>query len=156
MAINFTEILAKTVGSAPEPKPLPSGSYTGTINGVPTCRAVTTKEGDKAVATFTIAITEAMDDVDETELTEAGGLRRNDGEPKSLRADFWLDESSLYKLDQFLAGFGFASDSGKSYQDVFEELAGRDVELAVELDEYTTKKGDQRRVNNIKRIHAAA
>lgn len=154
--VDFTAILGKQVGTAPEPKPLPSGTYMGVVEGLPTSRIVNTKEGPKGVLTVTVGITEAMDDVDEGSLAEAGGLLRNDGNRKTIRADFWLDEGSLFRLDQFLAGFGWTADSGKTYQDALEELPGKEVTVALESREYQTKSGETRTATDVKRIHANA
>ena len=72
MAINFSEILSKQVGSAPEPKPLPQGTYSGVITKRPDPVTIKTKEGEKGQLYFTIRLTEAQEDVDQDALLEAG------------------------------------------------------------------------------------
>lgn len=153
-SIDFTAILGKQVGTAPEPKPLPSGTYVGVIKGVPKGRLVKTKEGEKPILTVTIGVTEAMEDVDQEALSESGGLLRNDGEAKQVRADFWLDENSLYRLDQFLATFGYNADSGRPYTEVLEELPGREVTVAVVTEDYTNNRGETRTATNVSKIFA--
>lgn len=148
--IDFSEILSKQVGSAPEPKAIPEGTYFGEIVGVPTLRAQQTKEGEKAIATVTIALNEPGDDVDTDSLSEAGGLMLSNGEPKRVRKDFWLAEDSLYQLDRFLKSMGVEGN----YQEAFEQLPGREVIAYVTLDEYQTKSGDSRSVNNVSRLFA--
>jgi len=148
--IDFTDIMNKQVGSAPAPKPLPEGTYHGEIVGVPTLRTVATKEGDKPIATITIALTETGDDVAEDDLAEAGGLVNNSGEPKRIRHDYWLTEDSLWRFDQLFESLGI---QGASYAEAGEQLAGRAVTLYVKLDTYEGK-GGTRTVNNVQRLIA--
>ena len=155
MSVDFTAILGRQVGSAPEPKPLPSGTYRGTIKELPKSRIVKTKEGEKGILAFQIALNEAGDDVDSDLLAESGGLLRNDGEAKTVRAEFWLEEPSMYLLDRFMAGLGFGPESGKAYQEAFEEVPGMSVEVLLETRSYQTKSGEQRTTTEVKRIHAA-
>jgi len=153
--IDYSEILGKQVGSAPEPKPLPEGTYTGVISGLPKPRTISTKEGEKGLISFKIAITEAMTDVDEDLLAESGGLRRNDGQPRQVTKDFWLDEASMYQLDRFLAtlGYGAETNPGKSYTDIFEELDGKEVTFEIANRTYT-QNGEEKTVADVKRIFA--
>lgn len=148
--IDFTEIMTKQVGSAPAPKPVPEGTYHGEIVGVPTLRTVQTKEGEKPIATITIAMTEAGDDVAEDELSEAGGLLTANGEPKRIRHDYWLTEDSLWRYDQLFENLGISEGS---YADAGEQLAGRAVTLFIKVDTYTGKNGE-RTVNNVQRLIA--
>lgn len=150
--VDFTAILSKQVGSAPQPKPLPDGTYTGVIEGLPTSRPVKTKEGEKPVLTVTVGIGEAMDDVDPEALEAAGGLMKANGERKTIRSDFWLDENSLWVFDRFLESCGFGADSGKTYQEVLEELPGKEVTINIEQETYTAKGGGERTAIRVKRI----
>lgn len=151
---DFSSILNLQVGSAPEPKAIPEGTYYGVIAKLPEIRKVTTKEGDKPVCSVTFALNEPGEDVDTDALSEAGGLMRQDGEPKTVRRDFWLDEESRYQFDRFLAGFGFTADSGKSYLDVFAELPGMNVQCYIEQRTYEAKGGGSRTVNEVKTAFA--
>lgn len=132
MSIDFSAILGKQVGTAPEPKPLPAGTYTAIISELPKPGERKTQEGPKGIVTVTFALQEAMDDVDQDELASAGGLLRSDGAAKTLKMDFWLTENSLFLLDRFLASAGFNKDSGKTYTEAFEDLLNREVTLSVE------------------------
>lgn len=152
--VNFSAILGKTVGTAPEPKPLPEGTYTGIISSLPQSRGQKTKDGMKGILSIQVSLTEAMDDVDQTALQECGGLLRPDGDAKTVRSDFWLTEDALYILDRFLAGFGFSEEAGKSYAEALEELPGKEVTLSIALREYTPPGGEARQVNDVKRIFA--
>lgn len=154
--IDFTAILGKQVGSAPEPKPLPEGTYTGTISSVPVTRTVHNKKEnrDSPVLTLTIDMGDALDDVDVEELTAAGGLRRNDGEPKKMKYDFFLDESSMYQYDRFLETFGYSEAEAKTYEEANLELVGREVTMAVVQRTYKDRSGATRVANDIQRIFA--
>ena len=151
--IDFSAILGRQVGTAPEPKPLPAGTYIGVIDGLPKARAQNTKEGPKGILTVTFKLIEAMDNVDENELAEAGGLRRQDGEAKTMKLDFWLEDNSLFILDRFMASFGFNAESGKTFVEAFEELPGKEVVLEIERRSYT-KDGETRTISDIKRAVA--
>lgn len=149
--IDFSDILNTQIGSAPVPQPLPSGTYNGVISGVPTFRDVKTKEGEKVVATVTVAITDADEDVDPDDLEAAGGLRRADGGAKTIRAEFWLDDNSRYQFERFLAAMGLQG----SYNEALPQLPGKEVTAIVERREYTTNSGEVRVVNDVKRLYAA-
>lgn len=149
--VDFTEILSKQVGSAPAPKPLPPGTYIGVVEGLPQVRPVTMKDGTtKGVLGVQVALTEPGDDVDEDALQEAGGLVRDSGSRRTVRADFWLDEDSLWQLDRFLGGFGLED---MTYTDAFQELAGKSVVVVMEQRTYESK-GQMRTVTEAKRVFA--
>ena len=157
--VDFSEILNRQAGTAETPKALPQGTYYGTIMGRPTSRKVDTKEGPKGVLTFKFALNEAGEDVDADDLEAAGGLRTHSGEAKTVRQDFWLSDESLHYLDTFVSGFGFEKNAeggfGKSYKEIFEELVGKDVTIALEQRTYTPKGGGEERVTNeVKRVFA--
>lgn len=130
--MDFTGILGQEVGSAPQPTPVPVGTYIGQIDGLPKTRAVTRKDGSTVgILTVSIGLTEPGEDVSAEELEEAGGLIRN-GKPRTVRADFWQDTEAekgwSWQLDSFLAGFGFTDGS---YAQAFEELPGRQVTVLI-------------------------
>jgi hypothetical protein len=150
MSIDFSAILGKQVGNAPEPKPLPSGTYTAIISELPKPVERKTKEGPKGVVSVHFAIQEAMDDVDQDLLAEAGGLRKSDGTAKTMKMDFWLTENSLFILDRFMASAGFDKESGKTYTEAFEDLVNREVTLAVEQRSYTNQGGQEVIVADVK------
>lgn len=147
---DFSSILNQQIGSAQAPQPLPSGTYHGTIDGMPTTRVANTKEGSKGILAININLTEADSDVDETELALAGGLLRNDGKPKNVRAEFWLTEDALYIFDNFLSGFKLEGNR----QEALPELTGRDVTVALERRNYTDKNDVERTVTDVRRVFA--
>lgn len=131
--VSFEDLLNQNVGSAPQPKPVPVGTYLGKIDGLPKIRPVNRKDGTiVGIVTINIALEEAGEDVDSDELEEAGGLVRN-GKARTVRSDFWQDTDSggqgwSWQLDAFLAGFGLEN---MSYTAAFQELVGRDVTVSI-------------------------
>lgn len=157
--VDFSKILEAQSGSAAEPKKLPQGTYFGTLAAVPTTRVVKTKEGERGLLRFKFDLNDAGDDVDPDELGEAGGLRTPSGTAVSVYAEFWLDTDGgpTYGMDQFLRTFqveGFGE--GKSYSDVFKEIVGREVVIALTKETQTGRDGQTFVKNEVKRAHAAS
>lgn len=155
--VDFSAILSLQVGSAPEPKPLPNGTYVGRIASLPSISDRQTKEGVKMIVSFAVDLAEPMDDVDQDELATAGGLLRSNGDAKQVRREVWIDpadKESRYPLDQLLAGFGYTAASKMDYTAVFEELPGREVIVAIERREYSKRDGTTGQTTDVKRMHA--
>lgn len=156
--VDFASILGKTAGTAEAPKPLPSGTYFGSVSGrgVPVTKK--TKEGEKGVVRFTFALGEAGEDVDADELENAGGLRKKDGSAKTVVREYWLTPDAMFIFDQFLEGFGYERDGdggfGKTYDEIIQEIEGRDVTLSLELNEFDRKDGTKGVNNEVKRVFA--
>lgn len=148
--LDFSEILNQQVGSAPKPKPIPEGTYFGTIAGIPTNRIANTKEGEKPIVAFNLALTEPGDDVNQDDLAEAGGLLSPSGDAKRVRKDFWLTDDSRHQLDTFLENLGITG----SYVEAFQAVPGREVMVYITLDSFQSKSGEERQVNNVTRIFA--
>lgn len=151
MKIDFASLLDIPVGSAPVPSPVPEGTYKGQIEGVPKLSERHTKAGTKGILTVMVSLQEAGDDVDEAELAECGGLTRDNGDPKRVGKDFWIDSESLYQLDQFIATFGFGPDI--SLKDALKELPNRSVTVYVVQDTFTAKGGGEVTNNKVKTIY---
>lgn len=153
MKVDFSEILNKEVGSAPQPKPVPAGTYIGTIDGLPKIVERNTKNGTKGILQVVVGLSEAGEDVDETELTECGGLVLDGGGRKKVRAEFWLEEDSMWQLDNFLATFGWVAGAGQSYQAALEELPGKEVKIGVIVDSFESN-GVTKTNNKVKGIYS--
>lgn len=151
--IDYTELLRLQVGTAPVPKPVPEGLYYGQIDGVPKVVSRKTKNGDVGVAQIKANLFEAGDDVDQDALAESGGLVSENNQRRSVIKEFWLVPDQLYQLDAFLAGFGFTAESGQSYLDAFNALAGQAVAVTVTVREYD-QNGSTRVVNDVKKMIA--
>lgn len=150
MKVDYSEVLGKKVGSAPQPKPVPSGTYIGTIDGLPKIVERNTKNGVKGILQVVVALGEAGEDVDTTELEECGGLVLDGGGRKKVRAEFWLEEDSMWQLDNFLATFELGDIS---YEDAFNELPGKEVKVGVIVDSFE-QNGITKTNNKVKGIFA--
>lgn len=149
---DFSDILNRQHGSAPEPKPVPAGTYYGTIEGLPKPREINTKNGIRGILGVRVSLTEAGEDVDEAELAASGGLAMPNGKAKTVTADFWLDEDSLWAFEKFLDSMGFEKGTC-SYTEANEQLPGRAVTVEVIVDEFE-QNGVTRTNNKVKRIFA--
>ena len=96
-APNFASILDEVVTEVARPKPAPVGTY---ICVVGQFDDTTQKRGDNApFGQFPLRPISALEDVDQEELNESGGL---DG--KTFYRSFWANE--IYKLDEFFEHCG--------------------------------------------------
>lgn len=96
---NFSSILDQPVTEVVRPKPIPVGTYTCIVDGVP--KFDKTKSADPTdVVEFTLKPVQAGPDVDQTALQEAlNGKTLSD---VKLRANFFITEAAVYRLDSFL------------------------------------------------------
>ena len=93
---NFGAILDTPSQEIERPKPLPQGTYTCVVNGLPRMDK-SAKKGTEFVE-FNLNILAAGEDVDEDALSEMGGIAN-----KSTRITFYLTENSVWRLKKFLA-----------------------------------------------------
>lgn len=120
-APNFSSILDKPVDAeANRPKPLPTGTYTCIVDGIP--RFDKSKQKQTDFVEFQLKPVSAGADVDQEALTAAGGLS------KTIRTTFYLTEEAAFRLDQFLENLGL--DKGISRKEGISMAPGRQV-LAV-------------------------
>lgn len=146
--IDFTQLLDLQVGSAKEPKPLPEGTYVGVIAAPPELITRKTMEGEKPVLQVTVALQEALD-VDEDELSEAGGLLKSDGTPRTVRNDFWITEDARFIFEQFCASLGLTG----SYREAIQQVPGRQVVVVLYHRTYESV-GVTRTLVEVRRIYA--
>ncbi len=92
---NFGSVLDKPTDSIERPKPIPQGTYTLAVQGMPRFDKSTKKQTE--YVEFTCKILQAGDDVDADELKEMGGIS-----DKTLKHTFYLTENSIYRLKEFL------------------------------------------------------
>lgn len=91
---NFASIMDEAPTEIDRPKPLPAGTYTCVVAGAPE-RGKSSRKGTDFTM-FVLKPISAEDDVDEDELSEAGGL-----DNKTLRATFYETPDAIYRLDEF-------------------------------------------------------
>lgn len=120
---NFADILDRPASETEKPKPLPAGSYSTVVTGLPR-RDVSSKKKTPFVE-FILKITGALDDVSEEDL--AAWSTRADGGKKSLteatvKATYYLTEDALWRLKEFIEHCGIEVPEGASYSQLIEEL----------------------------------
>lgn len=93
---DFNALLDKPLDSFEAPKPIPMGSYIGTVTER---RFDKSKEKQTPYVQFTIVPFQAMDDVD------AGALKESLGNSalaeKKFNLDFYLTKDAMWRLSQF-------------------------------------------------------
>ena len=119
--MSFEDILNKPAAEIDRPKPLPIGSYTWTVVGLP--RFDKSKEKQTPFYEFNVKCSGALDDVDEDAL--ANWARRADGSNRQLsdfatRLTFYITEESVYRLQDFLEHCGIDLE-GKSIAQAIED-----------------------------------
>ena len=100
---NFGAILDTPSQEIERPKPLPQGTYTCVVNGLPRMDK-SAKKGTQFVE-FNLNILSAGEDVDEDALSEMGGIAG-----KSTRHTFYLTDASIWRLKKFLDDCGIEED----------------------------------------------
>lgn len=104
------DILDRPSADAKPPKTMPAGNYLCRVQGLP--RFDKSSKKQTPFVEFLLVPTSAMDDVDETELAESGGLA-----DKTIKATFYLTDNSEYRLSEFLTACGIAEedDDGEKF-----------------------------------------
>jgi hypothetical protein len=95
MSTAFSSILDKQSSEIERPKPLPVGSYTCIVKGMP--RFDTSAKKGTPFVEFTLQPIAAGDDVDTDALEEMGGFSG-----RTIRATYYLTEDAAYRLKDFL------------------------------------------------------
>lgn len=120
---NFSAILDKPVTEVVRPKPIPVGTYTCIVDGVPKFDK-TKNENATDTVEFTLKPVSAGPDVDQTGLQEAlNGKTLSD---IKLRANFFITEAAVYRLDSFLFEH-LGIDFGTSRKEAISQAPGRQV-----------------------------
>lgn len=113
----FSDILDRSPEEFERPKPVPQGTYQFLIKGMPEFGESNKKK--TPYVRFTCEIIGVGDDVDEDELKAYG----DNPIGKTMRHDFYLTESSTYRLREFIEHLGIES-KGRSFNALFDEVPG--------------------------------
>ena len=118
---NFSDILDKPATEIDRPKPLPTGEYVWTIQGLP--RYDKSKEKQTPFYEFAVKPASALDSVNEEALKE--WATKSDGTMRALtdfttKITFYITEDSLYRLQEFLGHCGIDGD-GKTTRQCIDE-----------------------------------
>jgi hypothetical protein len=135
---NFTDILNKPAESVEKPKPRPVGTYLCIVDGPHKQRDVKGKDGTEyPVVGFTLKTMQAQDDVNQTELAEAGGVGNK------MNHDFFLANAegqvNDYPLVNFLENHLGIERTGKSIAQMLAEAPGKQVLATIKHEIYTDK-----------------
>lgn len=142
---NFASILDESPSEVKVPPPLSAGSYICIVQGQP--------EYGKAENTgtefvqFTYRPISALDDVDQDELAEIGGI-----EGKTIKNKYWLTPDAVFMLDQFHEHCGLDLSDGLSRRQRNEEVINAQILVVVK---HATSKDGQRMFANIARTAPA-
>lgn len=129
---NFGALLDKPSSEVEKPKPLPQGSYTVVIQGLPKFDK-STKKGTEYVE-FTYKVLAAAEDVDSDELALMGGIA-----DKTMRDTYYITENSLWRLKEMLVNCGIEDDDNKSLRQMIEETPG--CQLVVHIKHTASQDG---------------
>lgn len=128
---DFSSLLSKPTDEIKKPKPLPEGSYSGIIQKFEFREADTPKDPvnpKKPVLTLHIALSEALDDVDQADLAEALQGEALSAKP-AQRYDLWLTPDAQYRVVELCQSCGIATE-GSTLGAVIPELQGKSVTCA--------------------------
>lgn len=92
---NFGAILDTPSHEVERPKPLPAGSYTCVVKGLPRYDKSPKKQTE--FVEFTLQPLAAGDDVDADDLASMGGFAN-----KTIRATYYITEDAKWRLKEFL------------------------------------------------------
>lgn len=125
MAPNFASVLDAPASELERPKPLPVGSYTGIIAGLP--RFDKSKKKQTPFVEFTIKLTSAMDDVDPAELEQMGGLV-----DKTMKHTLYDTPDAGYRIKEFLLNdLGLELDDSDSLRPLLDQTPNMPIGIAV-------------------------
>lgn len=116
---NFGALLDKPSTEIERPKPLPAGSYTCVVKGLPRFDKSSKKQTE--FVEFTLQPLAAGEDVDADELESMGGIAN-----KTIRATYYITEDALWRLKDFLAHLGI-EDEDRSLRQMIEDAPGKQV-----------------------------
>jgi hypothetical protein len=119
-APSFGALLNTPPSETERPKPLPQGSYTAMVQGLPRMDKSAKKQTE--FVEFTLKLLSANEDVDEEELAAMGGLA-----DKTIKDTYYLTDNSLWRLKDFLINCGIDVDNAESYSVALEETPGKQI-----------------------------
>lgn len=100
MALDFSKLLSKPADDIEKPKPLPAGTYNGSVAKYEFAES---KEKKTPFVRFMLSVSSAGPDI-EPESIEGIDLSK-----KQLRRDFYLTDDAMYRLKEFLESLGISS-----------------------------------------------
>lgn len=124
-APNFGALLDRPSTEIERPKPLPAGTYSTMVQGLPRFDKSTKKQTE--YVEFTLKILAAGEDVDADDLASMGGIG-----DKTMKSTYYITENSLWRLKDFLAHCGLDVESKKtSLRQLIDDTPGKQVGIYV-------------------------
>jgi len=149
---SFESILDTPADKVERPKPLPAGTYSAIVKGMPE-HGVSAQKKTPFVR-FTYVLTGAFDDVDEAELeavlTNAEGVVTPIGE-KSIKDTYYTTPDSLFRLTDALEAMGIELDQ-KTVRAALDETPNCSINVVVF---HRTPDGSDQIFAEVKRIMKA-
>lgn len=121
---NFSTLLDTPSSDITRPKPLPVGTYTTVLQGLPRYDKSAKKQTD--FVEFTHKFISAGDDVNHDDIVEAGGIG-----DKTMRNTFYITENSLWRLKDFLDHCGIEEDDEISLRERIEQTPGKQIAVYI-------------------------
>lgn len=125
---NFASILDRPSTEIERPKPLPAGTYTCVVNGLPRYDKSSKKQTD--FVEFQLKVLASGEDVDEDDLK--AWMTKPDGTSRALadaaiRATYYLTEDAAWRLKKFLQDLGIEEEG--SLRQMIEAAPGCQVNV---------------------------
>lgn len=117
---NFASILDAPSEGGKRPPPLPAGTYTCIVQGLPEYGKSSQKQTD--FVKFILTPTSALDDVDTEQLHEAGGFSG-----RKIFATYYITEDAKWRLEAFLKHCGLDENEFSSIRQMIEATPGCQV-----------------------------
>lgn len=127
MSTNFADILNKPSNEVEKPKPLPAGTYTAVVKGQP--RFDKSQKKQTPFVEFTLGILAAGEDIDPDELKES--LGETPLGDKTMKNTFYLTDTSLWRLKDFLEALGLDVNTDASLAQLIEETPGMQCTITI-------------------------
>lgn len=128
---SFASILDRPSTEIERPKPLPQGTYTTVVNGLPRYDKSSKKQTD--FVEFILKPLAAGEDVDQEDLN--AWMQKPDGTSRALndaqvKATYYLTEDAAWRLKKFLEDIGTTDEDGSLRQRI-EMAPGRQVNIFI-------------------------
>jgi hypothetical protein len=130
--ITFSDILSRDTATIAAPKPMPIGTYLGSVKGVPEYK----ERGDFLVLEFSLVCLAPQSDVDETALAEFGNVTG-----KVLTHSFFFSkvdkessEKGLNEVTKFMHETLGIPKEGRTVQEMITDAPGHQLYFSVKWD----------------------
>lgn len=131
--VDFNSILDTKADDIKSKPPLPIGSYKARISKLEPVKSSQKKTDG---IEFTLIPLEALEDVDQEMLKDAGGLK-----DRTMRTSFWITPDSAIMLKEFLVNHVGLEGTGRTMRQLLGEALNQEVGIIVTHG--TTKDGRQ-------------